>query len=217
MIAVNEAFWNQEMPQHGSWPANWVFGAESNMFSWNGTGWFADVFRWTRAAVAAAGVGQSVIRLFYNDYGIETATAKADAVLRFLKEQLAAGAPIDGVGFQAHMRCDCGGHPAQPGCNNATAIAANMRRFTDLGLDVWVTELDVAMAPGCTQQMQADVFGAVLQACLDLGARCDAFMLWGFTDRYTWLDNTTQAPNMLDAAYRPKPAYFTLQKTLAGA
>ena len=26
-----------------------------------------------------------------------------------------AGTPIDGIGFQAHLRCDCGNYPPQPG------------------------------------------------------------------------------------------------------
>ena len=150
-------------------------------------------------------------RLFYGDYGIETPTEKANAVYRFLKEQLADGTPIDGIGLQAHMTCDCVG---QPGCNNATVIAGNMARFAELGLAIWVTELDVAMAPGCTQQMQADVYAAVLEACLVPASHCDAFMVWGFTDRYTWLDNVTKAPTMLDAQFNPKPAFFSLQKVM---
>ena len=38
-----------------------------------------------------------------------------------------------------------------------------MQRFAGLGLRIWVTELDVAMAPGCTQQMQAAVYASVLK------------------------------------------------------
>ena len=34
MIAVNEGFWNQEMPKYGQWPSNWVFGPDMNMFRW---------------------------------------------------------------------------------------------------------------------------------------------------------------------------------------
>ena len=162
-----------------------------------------------------AGFGRNKLPLFYNDYGIETATPKADAVLHFISEQLKDGTPIDGIGFQAHLRCDCANYPPQPGCNQSSVISANMQRFIKLGLKVWVTELDVAMAPGCTQQMQAAVYSAVLEACLANAPHCDSFMLWGFTDRYTWLDNKTQAPNILDAAYRPKPAFFALQKALS--
>ena len=73
-------------------------------------------------------------------------TRQADALLRLLSELIEAGDfPIDGVGFQAHLQCDCGGYPPQPGCDNATVIAENMKRFSELGLAVWITELDVAM------------------------------------------------------------------------
>ena len=89
-----------------------------------------------------------------------------------------------------------------------------MQRFIQLGLKVWVTELDVAMAAGCTQEMQAAVYSAMLEACLLNAPHCNTFMLWGFTDRYTWLDNRTQAPTILDSNYQPKPAYFALQRTL---
>lgn len=212
MIAVNEAFWNQDMTyKYGPmWPHNWVFGPDMNIFSWafdNSTDWFAQTFAWAREAADGAGFPQ--LPLFYNDYGIETASPKADAVLRFLSEQLKAGTPIDGIGFQAHLQCNC------VGCNESSVISANMQRFIKLGLKVWVTELDVAMAPGCTQDMQASVYSAVLEACLANAPHCNSFMLWGFTDRFTWLDNKTQAPNILDAEYRPKPAYFALQKALS--
>ena len=130
LIAVNEAFWNQRMSAKGAWPADWVFGPEANVFSWAYSGttdWFGDAFRLSRAAADAA--GHRNLRLFYNDYSIETATPKADAVLKFLAEQKAAGVPIDGVGFQAHMRCDCGGPQPQPGCNNATVVKARQSQI----------------------------------------------------------------------------------------
>ena len=113
---------------------------------------------------------------------------------------------------QAHLRCDCGNYPPQPGCNNSSVISANMQRFIKLGLKIWVTELDVAMASGCTQERQAAVYRAVLEACLANAPHCDSFMVWGFTDRYTWLK--TKDPAMLDAEYRPKPAFFALQRAL---
>merc|ERR1711865_1268886 len=146
-------------------------------------------------------------------------TAKANATYRLLKEMLAEGVPIDGVGFQAHMQCDYMNYPAQPGCDDPAVIGANMQRFIDLGLSVWITELDVTMAKGCTQDMQAAVYGSLLQACLDKlplsrGAPgCDSFMLWGFTDNYNWL--AAKTPCILDKDYKPKPAFFTLQQTLA--
>ena len=110
-------------------------------------------------------------------YGIETPGAKTDAVLRWVTEQKAAGVPIDGVGFQSHLTCNC------PGCNDTATIAATMQRYVKAGFKVWVTELDVQMAEGCTEEDQAAVYSAVLGACLSLKEHCDSFMVWGFTVR----------------------------------
>jgi len=222
LITVNEALWDQDMEnEYGSWPANWVFGPDMNLWrgAFNGTDdpllWFKQTFEWTSQAVYAAGFNPNQVPLFYSDYGIETATAKADAVYQLLKEMLAAGVPIDGVGFQAHMQCDCMNWPAQPGCDDPTVVGANMQRFIDLGLKVRITELDVTMVDGCTEEMQAAVYSSLLQACLDKAPHCDGFMLWGFTDKYSWL--SASRPCILDDEYRPKPAFFALQDTLANA
>ena len=99
--------------------------------------------------------------------------------------------------------------------NGTAAVLANFRRFVDAGFHVWVTEMDVQMLPGCTEEDQAAVYGAVLGACLALKEHCDAFMVWGFSDRYTWLP--TKAPNLYTADYRPKPAYYALREVLQQA
>jgi GH35 family endo-1,4-beta-xylanase len=215
IFPVNEAIANQPYKGRGGWPHTWITGAEENLFSWafgnsthNSTEWFGQTFKWVRAAADSAGATK--LRLFYNDYGIETPGAKTDAVYRWVTEQKRNGVPIDGVGFQAHLSCDC-----RDGCNNASVVAANMRRFIQAGFDVWVTELDVKMTKKCTEQDQASVYSALLSACLMSAPHCDSFMTWGFTDKYTWLPGT--APLMFDKHYQPKPAYFALQKLLASA
>ena len=177
IFAVNEAIANQPFANRGGWPNNWITGPEENLFAWafnNTTDWFGQAFRWVSAAARRAGASSPSLRLFYNDYGIETANPKSDAVLRWLTEQRSAGVPIDGIGFQAHMQCDC---RAQPGCNSTAAVASNMKRFVDAGMHVWVTEMDVQMLPGCTAEMQAAVFRAVLEACIANAPHCDSFMV----------------------------------------
>ena len=220
IFPINEAIANQPYPaSRGSWPHSWITGPEENLYSWafgtdthNSTDWFGQTFRWVRAAADKAGATE--LQLFYNDYGIETPGAKTDAVLRWLTEQRAAGIPIDGVGFQAHLPCDCAG---SAGCNSTAVVADTMGRFVKAGMKVWVTELDVKMAPGCTDEMQAAVYAAVLGACLSISPHCESFMLWGFTDHIwsptQWLAG--KAPAVFDGDYHPKPAYFALQKLLA--
>ena len=125
-------------------------------------------------------------------YGIETPGAKTDAVLRWVTEQKAAGVPIDGVGFQSHLTCNC------PGCNDTATIAATMQRYVKAGFKVWVTELDVQMVEGCTEEDQAAVYSAVLGACLSLKEHCDSFMVWGFTVRaLTTAHNHPAAPGIV--------------------
>ena len=159
---------------------------------------------------AADGAGAKKLRLFYNDYGIETPGAKADAVLRWITEQRAAGVPIDGIGFQAHLPCDC------VGCNSTKVVAANMQRFVDAGFHVWVTELDVEMEDHCTLENQAAIYEALLGACLAIAPHCDSFMVWGFTDHIwsptQWLAG--KAPDIFDGDYHAKPAFFALQRLL---
>ena len=46
------------------------------------------------------------------------------------------------------------------------------------------------------------------------GRPCTAVVVWGFTDRYAW--RAPLAPDILDAGYRPKPAFETLQRMLSG-
>jgi GH35 family endo-1,4-beta-xylanase len=88
-------------------------------------------------------------------------------------------------------------------------------------LRVCRTEMDVQMAPGCTQQDQARVYSAVLEACLANAPHCDSFMVWEFTDKYSWLcpadgpQPCAKAPNLLDASYKPKPAFTALQSVLS--
>lgn len=220
IFPVNEAIANQPYPaDRGGWPHNWLTGPEENIFSWafgnetaNSTAWFAQTFRWVRSAADKAGATK--LQLFYNDYGIETPGAKTDAVLRWVTEQRSAGVPIDGVGFQAHLPCDCAG---SPGCNSSKVIGAVMQRYVRAGLKVWVTELDVKMAPSCTQDMQAAVYSAVLGACLSISPHCDSFMVWGFTD-HIWFPTQWLAgkqPAIFDGNYHPKPAYFALRKLLS--
>ena len=134
IFPVNEAVANQPFVGRGGWPNTWLYGPEENIMSWafgNSTDYFGQIFRWVRTAADKA--GHPEVRLFYNDYGIETPGPKADAVLKWLIEQRAQGVPIDGIGFQSHLPCDCKG---AAGCNDTAVVEQNMRRFVEAGFQV---------------------------------------------------------------------------------
>ena len=75
--------------------------------------------------------------LFYNDYSNEGLNQKSNAILEMAKDFKKRGVPIDGVGFQMHS--DIAFQP------NYKKIEKNMKRYNDIGLQVQITEMDVAI------------------------------------------------------------------------
>ncbi len=167
--------------------------------------------------------------LLYNDGQFEMATPaqslRRDALMRLLDVLQRAGAPIDGVGLQSHMVLD-----------NAKFDAGIYRRFlrdvAGRGLKIVLTELDVQDklgGPGFAQR-DADVaacYTALLDAALDEPA-VKAVIVWGLSDRYTWLTASYQAnlgrpdglptrPLPFDAALAPKPAFYAIVEALRRA
>ena len=147
--------------------------------------------------------------LFYNDYEIESVNPKSDRLYTLLKTWLAAGVPVQGVGFQSHFK------NAVP----VDSLAENIARFNALGLQVHMTEVDYPITPGDPQsaQTQIKVYADLLGVCLK-AANCPVFVMWGVTDKYSFL-NTPDAPAeplILDANFQPKPAYAALYQMLGG-
>ncbi|MFH1566874.1 MAG: endo-1,4-beta-xylanase [Gemmatimonadota bacterium] len=171
-----------------------------------GDDYIAKALRWAHQADPDA-------RLFYNDYGAEGLNPKSDAVYRLACDLLDAGAPLHGVGLQMHIPLV--GHP------EPEQIAANMARLADLDLEIHVTEMDVRLplpATAASLEAQAEVYGRILQVCLDCPA-CTALVLWGFTDRHSWIPHFFKgfgAALVFDDEYRPKPAYRALAAGLEG-
>src|SRR5207244_13634600 len=75
-------------------------------------------------------------RLYLNDYGAEGGGTKANTILSLVPALRARGIPVHGVGFQAHLGLSA---PA------ATDIQTNLAQFANAGLDVRVSEMDVAV------------------------------------------------------------------------
>ena len=158
-------------------------------------------FRWAREADPSA-------KLVLNDYTVERANPKSDAMLRLVKDFKARGVPIDGVGFQAHAH-------AGPLATEAELVA-NMERFGAAGVDVELTELDVAFsAVSLTDKLlgQAELYGRHARACRRVSA-CKKVTVWGVSDATSWL-GLAQAPLLFDGGYAAKPAFATTADELA--
>ncbi|MFN8417645.1 MAG: endo-1,4-beta-xylanase [Anaerolineae bacterium] len=158
--------------------------------------------------------------LFYNDYGAEGMNAKSDAIYNMVKDFKARGVPIDGVGLQAHLTLGDtrNGRGASP-----RIMGENIKRLGELGVQVQLTEVDIKHKGEPTEDIlrqEAAEYRSVLQTCLDSGY-CTAFIVWGVTDKYSWLrdsrfyDNPKVAPLLFDDHYQPKPAFTAILYLLA--
>jgi endo-1,4-beta-xylanase len=165
-------------------------------------------FRWAHEADPQA-------LLFYNEAEAEVMNPKSDAIYAMVRDFRQRGVPIDGVGFQMHI--------AKLHADVAS-ISANIHRFTALGVQVHITEMDVALpvdANGDARaedlQRQADIYRQIANACLPHPG-CTAIQTWGFTDKYSWIGShskhTQGAALPFDRNYRAKPAYEALRNAL---
>ncbi|MCA1953916.1 MAG: endo-1,4-beta-xylanase, partial [Anaerolinea sp.] len=152
--------------------------------------------------------------LFYNDYGGEGLGEKSDAIYNLLKDLRSRDIPVDGVGLQMHVTLDDYIPPDE--------LRASIRRLADLGLVVHITEMDVAIPEPVTPKklkQQAQIYRDALEVCLSEPA-CEAFLVWGFTEKHHWLndvyhpDTNYEAACLYDESYQPKPAFFSLQQLM---
>jgi endo-1,4-beta-xylanase len=176
-----------------------------------GPAYIAQCFRWAHEADPDA-------LLFYNEAEAEELNPKSDAIYAMARSFLRDGVPINGVGLEMHIP-DL--HP------NIASISSNIARFTALGLQVHITEMDVSLtvdsagnASPADLASQAEIYRQIAAVCLSHPG-CNAIQTWGFTDKYSWIGShskhTQGAALLFDHAYRPKPAYEALLKSLSAA
>ena len=185
-----------------------------------GSGYVEEAFRLARAADRSA-------QLFINEFGVLDPGAKQERYFQLVKALRDSGAPLDAVGFQAHMV------PLLAPPTPRDQIAATLRRFASLGVKVEITELNVftrtrlsllslgfAYNEERALRRQAEVYADVTEACLSVPA-CQGVTLWTFTDRYrTTIENLTHIrdmPLIFDRDYQPKPAAFAVREVLTRA
>lgn len=159
--------------------------------------------------------------LTYNEFGIEyesdTDAVKRTLTLEMLRGLRARGVPIDAIGIQSHLR-------AGTRENIGDGLRAFIRQCRSLGLHVFVTELDVddSRLPDDVRLRDAAVatiYGDYLDLVLEEGV--SAVVMWGITDRFTWLDKTKPRagrthprPLPFDEKMRPAPAFFAITNAL---
>ncbi|MCS7314996.1 MAG: endo-1,4-beta-xylanase [Bryobacterales bacterium] len=159
-------------------------------------------------------------KLTYNDYGLDYDTpgqeSKRQAVLRLLRHLKEREVPIHAFGMQAHLDW------AEFRHFNPETLQRFFREIAELGLEIYITELDVSDRDLPDEIAQRDeaiakVYHTYLTAALAERA-VKAVLTWGLTDRYTWLATRRQRPSgtpvrvlPLDRDYRRKPAWQAIR------
>jgi len=186
---VNEPFDDGNPSQ----PRNDVF-----FQAFNGISYIADALNTAHAADPAA-------KLYLNDYNIELPGSKQDAMFNLASSLKSQGVPLDGIGFESHFIIGQ--------ISNESTLQSSMARFTALGLDVAITELDdrfTSLPPSSSGlQQQSTEFGRVVQACVQT-PRCPGVTQWAVGDADSWIPGAFSgqgAATMFDNNYQPKPAF----------
>lgn len=162
-------------------------------------------------------------KLYINDYNTEVEPKRTD-LYNLVKDLLADGVPIDGVGHQGHIQI---GWPSL----QKTEDSINM--FASLGLDNQITELDISLygwpprpayptyddIPEERFQAQADRYDALFELYEKLDDKISSVTFWGIADNHTWLNDRAEdyndgvgvdAPFVFGLDYEVKPAYWAI-------
>jgi endo-1,4-beta-xylanase len=148
--------------------------------------------------------------LIYNDYGCEGLGGKSDRQYALLKQLVKDKVPVRQVGLQMHLNKDR--------LPRVEDIVANVRRLTELGLTVNISEMDLVAAalPGelpAKLEAQAKIYGDIVRACTkEKGFTGVTF--WGYSDKYSWRNrpNAKAYPLLFDEDMKPKPAFFAVRE-----
>lgn len=159
--------------------------------------------------------------LFYNDYN-EINPEKREKIYRLVKSLKDAGVPIDGVGLQGHWSI------YEP---TAEVLDQTLNRFSTLGLQVQITELDIsihAKEHGRRERKPEDSLSTFTpekenlqieryKTCFELFRKykhaLSSVTFWNISDRNSWLDNfpvrgRKDYPLLFDKDLKPKKAFW---------
>ncbi|MDM7854557.1 endo-1,4-beta-xylanase [Cellulomonas alba] len=155
-----------------------------------GNGFIEEAFRTARNADPSA-------KLCYNDYNIEDwNAAKTQGVYSMVRDFKSRGVPIDCVGFQSHF--GTGGPPS--------TFQTTLSNFAALGVDVQLTELDIAQASSTN-------YSNTVRACMNV-SRCTGITVWGIRDSDSW--RSSENPLLFSSNGSKKSAYDAVLSALGG-
>lgn len=158
--------------------------------------------------------------LFYNDYN-EIDPVKREKIFRLVKSLKDAGVPVHGVGLQAHWAINEPSHGQ---------LDSTLKRFSDLGLQIHITELDISVYPkehnarssraedantaftAEKENAQVEKYKMCFELFRKYSKTITSVTFWNLSDKYSWLDNfpvqnRKDYPLLFDQKLKTKKAY----------
>ena len=202
---------------------------DKNDILWLQLGWNGDIPIFLEKIITfCRQYGHPDLKLIYNDNNntlIER--PQAAACLKLFNDLKNSNLPIDGIGIQCHTGINTAGEhrlsaSAKGELFDTASFSNNLKRFSDAGAQIHITECDVHLHTEATNKIlekQATAFNEILKGCIEEPA-CKSFKSWGFTDVHCWIadkvGNPDPKPLLYDKAYKPKRAYFEMRNLLIG-
>lgn len=153
------------------------------------------------------------VDLVLNENFVEYFPVKAEGLVRLVRELVESGAPIDSVGFQTHLMLTelLDREP------DFELLRSTMQRVADLGVEVWISELDNPVDPSRPNRFtyQAENYRKAVEVCLSM-PQCTDIQIWGVEDGGYFFDLGYDDPAALlfDKDFAPKPAYYAVRDAL---
>lgn len=169
-----------------------------------------------QAANRAKWETKSNVKLYINEMTIEGTyqnnQKKVEALLHLIDKLKELKVGIDGVGMQGHFLSE----------DFPSDLVQGIKKFTDRGLEVSFTELDIRLRDGdrseASLNKQAWQYAAVYDACLG-NPRCKMVVRWNIDDDHSWIPEYIQgygSATMFGTKCQVKPKIFNaVHKVLA--
>lgn len=179
-----------------------------------GDDYIARAFRYAREAAP-------LVKLFYNDYALESDTLKRNRALKMAADFSARKVPLDGIGLQMHIGID------KPSLKE---IEETLVRFAGTGLLIHISELDIRFNEPNKKTLYQQFTSAmadrqklryeeVVGAYNRLIPKHQQYgiTVWGFADKYNWIRTSHKQPDwpvLYDDSLRKKPAWYGFANAL---
>lgn len=136
-------------------------------------------------------------KLYYNDFN-EYIDSKRNAIYE-LVSRLYKNGTCDGIGMQSHL------------ATNYPSIAlykSALDKFSKIGCDIQITELDMTIENGATEATQAKLYSDLFDLYIKYAEHISAVIFWGTQDGTSW--RSSKNPLMFDADFVPKEAFYSI-------